>query len=345
MKDILGISVSKKSDEFVIHGSDEDYDYHYESKDKHDIIKFISEVFYNVNGDKLKLALVDSQYLLPYVTTKEAKKKDSSVSKMDTSLCVDVDDYLSGALTEQPEQEEEPQQDDEEEDQQPDEEEPQQEEEDQQQQEEEPPPQEERPMGFGMMMMGMPRPGGGYPRPGMPKKQPEPEPEPEEEDQQEEEYQPPPKPKPVPHVAPKPAGPHNFPRPAALRPGGNTNQNPTPAPMNRPAPVMNRPSPAAAPSGGAPTGFAAKLALLQGRMAGGGSGGGGGSSEPEPPRDKPIEIEVAASSNVAKLDMGKMINKLSKEMNKSGGAGDTSKLKAAKAEKITVGKVSIILLI
>ena len=72
--------------------------------------------------------------------------------------------------------------------------------------------------------------------------------------------------------------------------------------------------------------MAARIAMLSNKL-GGGKSSTSGSSEPEPPKDKPIQIETAASSNVAKMDMSKLINKMNKEQQSTGKLKSPPKLK------------------
>ena len=45
---ILGITLNKLTDEFVIHGSDSEYDYYYISHNRYEIISTIAKAYYNI---------------------------------------------------------------------------------------------------------------------------------------------------------------------------------------------------------------------------------------------------------------------------------------------------------
>jgi serum/glucocorticoid-regulated kinase 2 len=90
---LTGITISRKSDQFVIHG-DEEYDYHYISVKKNIIIGYIYIVYVNLNNMSLRLSIVNEENLLKYVTNKHDKKY-SNKSKMDTQNLVDIIDYLN----------------------------------------------------------------------------------------------------------------------------------------------------------------------------------------------------------------------------------------------------------
>ena len=92
---LTGITVSKISDEFVIHGDDEEYDYHYKSQNKNIIIGYISLIYAELNGYSLKLSVVNKESLDNYVTSKQDKKMNKNYSRMDTQYLIDIIDYLN----------------------------------------------------------------------------------------------------------------------------------------------------------------------------------------------------------------------------------------------------------
>ena len=98
IKDIFGITASKTSSEFVVHGEGGEYDYHYKYKNKRKIIQILAAVYYLNTSKKLKFALVKEDNLKNYVTLVSEKKKDKSKTKIDYNLLVDIDTYLYGNL-------------------------------------------------------------------------------------------------------------------------------------------------------------------------------------------------------------------------------------------------------
>ena len=89
-KEILGITFSNLSNEFVIHGNNCQYDYHYNSQDKNLIISLIIFFYDEDNKSQIKLCEVPEKSLKNFVTRKKDKQKDSSYSKMDTNYLVDT---------------------------------------------------------------------------------------------------------------------------------------------------------------------------------------------------------------------------------------------------------------
>ena len=70
-KTIIGITVSKNSDEFVIHCQDIDYDYHFISPRKVLIIEIIAKNYVLIKEEELKLFEMEDKSLSNYVTKKK----------------------------------------------------------------------------------------------------------------------------------------------------------------------------------------------------------------------------------------------------------------------------------
>lgn len=98
VKSIKAITVSKTSNEFVIHGEESEYDYHYKYKNKRKIIQVLAAVYYFETFHKLNFALVKEEKLAEYVTAQNEKKKNKNKSKFDEKFSVDIDVYLYGNL-------------------------------------------------------------------------------------------------------------------------------------------------------------------------------------------------------------------------------------------------------
>jgi hypothetical protein len=96
VKSIRGITVSKITDEFVIHGNDIEYDYNYISPKKKNIIEFISRSYFEVTKKEIGLCELEAKSLKNVVTSKKEKKKDSNFSRMPDSFLIPVYNYLYG---------------------------------------------------------------------------------------------------------------------------------------------------------------------------------------------------------------------------------------------------------
>ena len=98
--DIRGITYSKLTFEFVIHGNDDEYDYQYIHQDRNLIICFIAIFYQEVAYKPIQLCEVEEKTLKNYVTQKKEKKKDNSFSKMDTKFLIDTADFIKQNMKE-----------------------------------------------------------------------------------------------------------------------------------------------------------------------------------------------------------------------------------------------------
>jgi len=92
---IRGITYSKLTFEFVVHGNDDEYDYNYISPERELIICLIA-IFYQNNFQKsLKICRVEEKSLKNYVTGKKEKKNNNSYSKMDEKFLIDTNEFIN----------------------------------------------------------------------------------------------------------------------------------------------------------------------------------------------------------------------------------------------------------
>ena len=93
---IIGITLSKQSDEFVIHCLELDYDYQFISQKKKTIVEIIAKNYELIKEEELKLFEINVKNLNQFVTTKKEKEKQQSFSKMPKTGQINVKDYLFG---------------------------------------------------------------------------------------------------------------------------------------------------------------------------------------------------------------------------------------------------------
>jgi hypothetical protein len=98
---IIGVSVSKLNDEFVIHCKDLEYDYYYISSKKKKIIEFIGTAFNDEIKADMKICELEAKSLKNVVTSKKEKKKDISFTKMPETNLVTLSTYLWGQKSDQ----------------------------------------------------------------------------------------------------------------------------------------------------------------------------------------------------------------------------------------------------
>ena len=101
LKIILGITVNKLTDEFVIHGIESEYDYYYISHNRNEIIGTISAAYSAIMGAQFKFALINEKSLKNYVTNKKDKKANPSFTRMSNEHLCNIDEFLSKNITTQ----------------------------------------------------------------------------------------------------------------------------------------------------------------------------------------------------------------------------------------------------
>ena len=92
--EILGITYSKLTFEFIVHGNNQEYDYAYISEDRNIIICIIANLYESITGKPLKICEVEEKSLSNYITSKKDKKADSTKSKMDEQHLIDTKKFL-----------------------------------------------------------------------------------------------------------------------------------------------------------------------------------------------------------------------------------------------------------
>lgn len=94
---VKGISISKLTDEFVVHGTEGEYDYDFVSAKRGKIIEIMGEAYAKETQNELILCLLDDKSLKGVVTLKAEKKKDPFFSRMPIQNQVRFSVYISEA--------------------------------------------------------------------------------------------------------------------------------------------------------------------------------------------------------------------------------------------------------
>ena len=87
-------SVAKGSQEFVIHGNEEEHDYLYSSKNKYTIIYLLEGAYEKLRGKELDFIYTETASLKNRMTTKNEKKSDPKFSRMDDSELCDIKEFF-----------------------------------------------------------------------------------------------------------------------------------------------------------------------------------------------------------------------------------------------------------
>lgn len=96
MDSIRGITVSKISDEFVVHGNREEYDYEYNTPKRKKLIEVLAKVYYEETKKELAICEIDKKSLKDFVTSKKEKKKDPDFTRMPDIASVSLHYFLFG---------------------------------------------------------------------------------------------------------------------------------------------------------------------------------------------------------------------------------------------------------
>jgi serum/glucocorticoid-regulated kinase 2 len=91
---IKGITTSTLNDYFIIHCSNDEYDYYYCSIKKRTIFEILSKVYSKLTGEELNLFQIPEESIWKYVTLKQDKKKDPNISKMPETGGINVLDSI-----------------------------------------------------------------------------------------------------------------------------------------------------------------------------------------------------------------------------------------------------------
>ena len=92
---IKGVSISKLTDEFVVHGMEAEYDYDFVSSKRKDIIVILGSAYKKETQSDLLLCVLDDKSLKSVVTLKAEKKKDATFSRMPKSNQQTVEEYIN----------------------------------------------------------------------------------------------------------------------------------------------------------------------------------------------------------------------------------------------------------
>jgi hypothetical protein len=91
---ILGLSYSTISNEFIIHGKNETYDYSYISNNKIIIIYLILILSQQFNNTNIQICEINEKSLKNYVTYERDKKRNRQVTKMNSAFQIDTKTFI-----------------------------------------------------------------------------------------------------------------------------------------------------------------------------------------------------------------------------------------------------------
>ena len=101
IKMIMGITMSKTSNAFIIHCKETEYDYQYVSPKRKIVLEILGKQFFNKKNEELKLFILNVDSLSTFVTYKKDKIKDKNFTRMPKSNGITVGEYIYGTTSEQ----------------------------------------------------------------------------------------------------------------------------------------------------------------------------------------------------------------------------------------------------
>ena len=97
-EEILGITLSKTTNEFILHIKKEEQDFYLTSKNRNLAISQISKLYNSITKKNLKLCEVDQKDIKHYITSKKEKKKNVSYTNMDEKYLIDTNRFLENNI-------------------------------------------------------------------------------------------------------------------------------------------------------------------------------------------------------------------------------------------------------
>ncbi len=91
---IQGISISKKSEQFILHGSENEYDYLLTDPNRFLIIKILSTIYTEKTGKKMVFSIINHKSLNNYVVLKSDRKKNLELNKIEKNNLMSIDEYI-----------------------------------------------------------------------------------------------------------------------------------------------------------------------------------------------------------------------------------------------------------
>ena len=91
---LIGITLSKTTSEFIFHINFEDQDYHFTSKNRDLLISQLAIIYQSNTKKVLKICEVEQKSLKQFITSKKDKKKSTSYTKMDQKFLIDTKSFI-----------------------------------------------------------------------------------------------------------------------------------------------------------------------------------------------------------------------------------------------------------
>ena len=91
---LSGITISRLSDQFIIHGKNDEYDYLYSSPNRLKIIEILEAIYESVTQTELLFSIQNEKDLSKFVVGKKERKNNSELYKVDTKKLMSVREFI-----------------------------------------------------------------------------------------------------------------------------------------------------------------------------------------------------------------------------------------------------------
>jgi len=91
---LKGITISKISDQFILHGNTEEYDYLFISSKRFQIIQILQTLFNQITNKDLIFTIKNEKELKKYIVSKDERKKQATLFKIDPKDFMSVREYI-----------------------------------------------------------------------------------------------------------------------------------------------------------------------------------------------------------------------------------------------------------
>jgi serum/glucocorticoid-regulated kinase 2 len=94
IENLSGITVSKVSEQFIIHGKNGEYDYLYSSPNRVKIIEILEIIYESINQNELLFSIINEKDLSRFVVGKNERKKSPDLYKVDPKLFMSIREFI-----------------------------------------------------------------------------------------------------------------------------------------------------------------------------------------------------------------------------------------------------------
>ena len=91
---LSGITISKLSEQFIIHGKNDEYDYLYSSPDRLKIIEILEIIYESITQNELLFSIQNDKDLSKFVVGKKERKNNSELYKVDPKQLMSVREFI-----------------------------------------------------------------------------------------------------------------------------------------------------------------------------------------------------------------------------------------------------------